>query len=281
MNVNYEDIKGVNERLTYTMIHNKNYAEVAQKIQGFRSILPGGFILPEIIKHENGVVYMKAEAGYYAEDGRKVVLAVGHAFERQDASNINKTSYIENCETSAIGRALSFIGIGSEQGVASTEEVNHAIETQKAIEEGRLADPTTPAQQQQPKQNQNNQQKQQNKQEEPGQNQTPPAFTPPPSAQNVSVSTSRTLPGAEPPQSAVLTYLAKERKNLKDARGISEAENTELWSQQVAILKQAGLTPAKALSTYTMQEAEALVRMMYERFTPTGTELKPDDRETA
>ena len=113
-------------------------------------------------------------------------------------------------------------------------------------------------------------------------NQTPPAFTPPEqSAKNVSVSTSRTLPGATPPPNAVLNYLAKERKNLKEARGISEADNTGLWSQQVAILKQAGLTPAKALSLYTMQEAEALVRMMYERFAPTGTELKPDDRETA
>ena len=280
MNVNYEDIKGVNERLTYTMIHNKNYAEVAQKIQGFRSIIPGGFILPEIIKHENGVVYMKAEAGYYAEDGRKVVLAVGHAFERQDASNINKTSYIENCETSAIGRALSFIGIGSEQGIASVEEVTHAIETQNAIEEGRLADPTKPATQQ-PKQNQNNQQKQQNKQDKPAQNQTPPAFTPPQGTENGQVSTSKTLPGAEPPQSAVMNYLAKERKNLKDARGISEEENTALWSQQVAILKQAGLSPSKALSLYTMQEAESLVQFMYCKFQPTGTELLPDDRETA
>ena len=34
------------------------------------------------------------------------VIAQGHAHEVQGSSNINKTSYVENCETSAVGRAL-------------------------------------------------------------------------------------------------------------------------------------------------------------------------------
>ena len=34
-----------------------------------------------------------------------VLVATGHAYEKEGSSFINKTSYIENCETSAIGRA--------------------------------------------------------------------------------------------------------------------------------------------------------------------------------
>ncbi len=41
-----------------------------------------------------------------------MVIAVGHAHENRTASNINKTSYVENCETSAVGRALAMLGIG-------------------------------------------------------------------------------------------------------------------------------------------------------------------------
>ena len=114
MAITYEKIVDANKGISYTDVRGKNYAEVAQRVQAFRKIIPGGFIVPDIINIDNGIVYMKAEAGYYAEDGSRIVLAVGHAFERQDASKINNTSYIENCETSAVGRALGFIGLGSE-----------------------------------------------------------------------------------------------------------------------------------------------------------------------
>lgn len=85
------------------------------------------------------------------------------------------------------------------------------------------------------------------------------------------VSTAPTLPKQDNP---VQTYLSNERKNLAKARGISETENAELFTKQVAVLRQNKLAPAKALSKYTMQEAENLVSLMYTRFLPTGTELK-------
>ena len=133
MDIKYERIVEVNKGVTYTNVKGKNYAEVAQKVQAFRNLIPGGFITSEIIRFDPGIVYMKSEVGFY-ENGQKVVLATGHAFERQDASNVNKTSYIENCETSAVGRALGFIGFGSEKSIASAEEVDNAIKTQEAIE---------------------------------------------------------------------------------------------------------------------------------------------------
>jgi hypothetical protein len=48
----------------------------------------------------------------------------------QGSSNINKTSYVENCETSAIGRALAMLGIGIDTSIASANEVSDAISKQ-------------------------------------------------------------------------------------------------------------------------------------------------------
>ena len=72
----------------------------------------------------------------------------------------------------------------------------------------------------------------------------------------------------------VLTFLAKERAQLAEMRQIPEAENAALWKKQVDVLKGAGIAPNKPLSSYTHDEAAALVRAMYDRFDPTGTEIK-------
>ena len=246
MNISYERIVEVNKGVSYTNVRGKNYAEVAQRVQAFRNLIPDGYITTEIIKFDPGVVYMKAEAGYY-KDGQKIMLATGLAFERQDASNINKTSFIENCETSAIGRALGFIGLGSESSIASVEELTNAIATQEAIENGVIPDPTKT---------------------------TPVNVTTsdklPQNAQNVPAD----------PVNPVLEYLAKEREELRKARKLTKPENTALWNKQVSVLKGAGRIPNKTLSTYTMDEAENMVACMYSMFTETGTVLK-DVGETA
>lgn len=85
------------------------------------------------------------------------------------------------------------------------------------------------------------------------------------------VKTAPTLPKQDNP---VQTYLARERVNLQKARQITAEENAELFTKQLAILRANNLIPAKALSAYTMPEAENLIKLMYSRFTPTGTELK-------
>ncbi len=60
------------------------------------------------------------------------IVATGHAYEKEDSSFINKTSYIENCETSAVGRALGFVGIGVDNDIASAQEVLNAEQQQAA-----------------------------------------------------------------------------------------------------------------------------------------------------
>jgi len=63
-------------------------------------------------------------------DPQGSIVAVGHAHEVKTASNINKTSYVENCETSAVGRALAMLGIGIDVSIASANEVQDAIAQQ-------------------------------------------------------------------------------------------------------------------------------------------------------
>ena len=46
--------------------------------------------------------------------------------EKEGSSYINKTSHIENCETSAVGRALAMLGFEIKKSVASKEEVENA-----------------------------------------------------------------------------------------------------------------------------------------------------------
>lgn len=123
----YEQIVKANELLPKIDIKGKAYAAVPARIQAFRQLCPNGAIETEIISMENGVVTMKATA----KDENGKVLGTGFAQEKETASYINKTSYIENCETSAVGRALGMLGIGSESSIASAEEMVNALANQK------------------------------------------------------------------------------------------------------------------------------------------------------
>jgi hypothetical protein len=74
------------------------------------------------------------------------VISMGRAMEHKGTSFINKTNFIENCETSAVGRALGFLGIGVDTSIATYEEVQNAIEKQEAlkVDTSRMASPTAP-----------------------------------------------------------------------------------------------------------------------------------------
>lgn len=125
--MNYEQILKANAGIKTTDVKGKEYAEVNQRIKAFRSICPNGSIKTEILSLENGVCVIKA----IVEDEAGKVLGTGHAYEKEGSTYINKTSYIENCETSAVGRALGMCGIGIDTSVASYEEVANAIKQQE------------------------------------------------------------------------------------------------------------------------------------------------------
>lgn len=130
--ITYEDLQKANALIQTTPVKGKDYAEVPQRVKAFRSLYPQGTISTEIVKIENGMCVIHAVA---AVGG--VVLGEGTAYEMEGSSFINKTSYIENCETSAVGRALGFAGFGIDTSIASYEEVSNAIEQQKTDDDKR------------------------------------------------------------------------------------------------------------------------------------------------
>ena len=127
----YEDIQRANAALSSTNIKGKSYIEVNQRIKAFRMLYPEGAIETTLLSDENGICIMFARVGYYdKETGAFRILGTGTAYEKETSSYINKTSYIENCETSAVGRALGMCGFGIDTSVASFEEVSNAIANQ-------------------------------------------------------------------------------------------------------------------------------------------------------
>lgn len=125
----FEELKKANKTIVPVEIKGKKYAEVNQRIMAFRSVFPEGFIRTEIVSHDDNVVVIRAEVG---NDGK--ILGTGTAFEEQNANYINKTSYIENCETSAVGRALGMAGFGTDMAVASAEEMQTVAKTRESDE---------------------------------------------------------------------------------------------------------------------------------------------------
>ena len=121
----YEDLEKTNKTLKGIDVKGKNYIEVNQRIKAFRMLYPEGTIETEILFMADGVITMKAKV---LNDGK--LLATGTAQEKESSSFINKTSFVENCETSAVGRALGMLGIGIDTSIASAEEVLNAINNQ-------------------------------------------------------------------------------------------------------------------------------------------------------
>ena len=117
-----------------------HYVMVNERVKAFRSICPAGRITTKIVCIENGIVTMMAEVADEAGN----VIATGFAQEKESSSFINKTSYIENCETSAVGRALGFAGIGIDGSMASAEEVANAIMNQRDPAIDRTGQPAYP-----------------------------------------------------------------------------------------------------------------------------------------
>ena len=133
--MDYKDLQRVNSEIKTTDIKGKNYAEVPQRITAFRKLYPTGFIKTELLSNVDKVCVIRAEVGYHDDaSGADVILGTGMAYEKEDSTFINKTSYIENCETSAVGRALGMCGFGIDTSVASAEEVQTAILNQAASE---------------------------------------------------------------------------------------------------------------------------------------------------
>ena len=119
-------------------IKGKEYVPVNERIKHFRTDknYNGYSLESEIIELTDAIITIKA----IIKNAEGRVIATGFANESKNDGYINKTSYIENCETSAWGRALSNLGIGIDTSIASYDEVLKAQQSQV------MAKPTPPKQ---------------------------------------------------------------------------------------------------------------------------------------
>lgn len=117
-------------------IKGKPYVMVNDRLKAFRAEHPQWGIETNIIELTDSAVTMQVRI--YNEN--KYCLSTGTAREEKDdrTSMVNKTSFVENCETSALGRALGILGYGIDESIASADEVARAIAKQdnsKAFEQ--------------------------------------------------------------------------------------------------------------------------------------------------
>jgi hypothetical protein len=106
-------------------LHNKWYWQVAPRLAAFKKSNPTISVITEIITLEETHCVMQARL----TDENGLIHGIGHALEGRSDRGVNSTSYLENAETSAIGRALASTGWSGGE-YASAEELLIALENQ-------------------------------------------------------------------------------------------------------------------------------------------------------
>ena len=98
----------------------KKYVLVSDRVIYFNEKYPEGSITTELISVPDAdTVIVKATA----KPNDKQIFT-GYSQATWGEGYINKTSALENAETSAVGRALAFMGIGVIESIASIDEIN-------------------------------------------------------------------------------------------------------------------------------------------------------------
>lgn len=130
----------------------QDYVTVAERIEKFYERYPEGRIITHIVEHdpERGFILIRAEV--YRNGDDSMPAATGHAYELKSEGYVQRTSYIEVGETSAVGRALAMAGFEVRRGIASREEIEKATRAVRVEPPREREKPASapPAKQQQP-----------------------------------------------------------------------------------------------------------------------------------
>ncbi len=120
----------------------EDYVPVAERLEKFYERFPDGRVNTFIVQHdlETGFILMRAEVYRSAEDAQPA--ATGHAFEVRSEGYVQKTSYVEVCETSSVGRALALLGFEVKRGIASREEIEKPMRMAAGRAATQPAEPT-------------------------------------------------------------------------------------------------------------------------------------------
>jgi len=118
-------------------LKGKDYVPVNERLKAFRANFKDYSLITKIIELTPDYCTIQAEI----IDPNGIVRATGLAQEARAASFVNKTSYVENCETSAWGRALGNFGIGIDSAICTADELLLALNAQKEAEENQPKEP--------------------------------------------------------------------------------------------------------------------------------------------
>ena len=219
--MNYQDISKVNSEINMIDLKGKNYAMVPERVTAFRKLYPEGFINTEIVSHDGKVVLMQAKVGYY-KDGQPVILGTGFAQEVMGRGMVNGTSYIENCETSAVGRALGMMGLGiNGGGICSAEELTNAVVAQRQMKEEEAA------------------------------------YCNPPIPEGGPVSKQKALPKEAQTLSPVMNYIRNEIADIQEQLGIETFDSAKKQVDDFAkALADGGIIPKFKWNALTMDQAK-------------------------
>ena len=110
-----------------TKIRGNDYVTVNERVKYFRSIerYDNCAVNEEIVKFDENQIIVLVTITEVV-DGQVHVLSQAHAQEFITQTGVNKTSFLENAMTSALGRALGYLGIGIDAAIASKDEVENA-----------------------------------------------------------------------------------------------------------------------------------------------------------
>ena len=118
--------KDIKEKLPTVLIKGKEYVQVKDRVLSFNDLYKNGRITTELISSTGeGLWIVKCTVTPDVDKPNRYFTGYSQANEAQGL--INKTSALENCETSAVGRALAMMGIGIIDSVGSADEVKKAI----------------------------------------------------------------------------------------------------------------------------------------------------------
>lgn len=113
------------------------YVNINERIEEFRKKYKGHSIVTSLEQYHELKDYKYVaiiKCAIISHEGK--VIATGYSRKIEGATEIDKTSFLENAETKAVGRALAMLGIGTTNHVASKEEVDEAKEQKGNIQRG-------------------------------------------------------------------------------------------------------------------------------------------------
>lgn len=105
-------------------IKGKEYVMVKDRVAEFNRLYPNGSITTRLVAYKDNVIIIRACV--IPDTDKPERKFADYSQEVIGSSDINKTSAVENCSTSAVGRALAYMGIGLVDSIASADEMAKA-----------------------------------------------------------------------------------------------------------------------------------------------------------